>query len=82
MTRVIFETADRSALKPFVALAKNQGISVKYLRKQTAKTKSSDEIIDKLYGSWKDDRTADEMIEDIYSSRYFSKEKNLELFDD
>ena len=77
MTEVIFRAANKNALKPFVTLAKNQGISVRYVRKQITRTKSSDDIIDKLYGSWKDDRTADEMIEDIYSSRMSDKTRKL-----
>jgi len=32
-------------------------------------TKSADEAVLELAGSWKDDRTADEIIADIYKSR-------------
>jgi len=78
MTRVMFEAPNKKVLKPYIDLAKQQGISVKYIRVQPKKTNKSDSIIDQLYGSWKDDRTADEIIKDIYSSRMSDNTRKLE----
>jgi hypothetical protein len=47
---------------------------------KTTKKKEED-VVFELAGSWKDDRTADEMVEDIYSSR-ISNQRFLESLDD
>jgi len=42
--------------------------------------KREEDVVFELAGSWKDDRTADEMVNDIYSSR-MSNHKFLESLD-
>jgi hypothetical protein len=45
------------------------------------KNKNEKDVVYELAGSWKDDRTADEMVADIYSSR-ISNKRILESLDD
>ena len=73
MTAAIFKTENRSDLKLFVALARRQGISVKYI----APSKKKTDVLDEICGKWKDSRTADEMVNDIYSSRTSGKTRKL-----
>jgi len=53
------------------------------IAKSAMKTKNNreEDVVYELAGSWKDDRTVDEMIADIYSSR-MSNTRFLENLDD
>jgi hypothetical protein len=46
-----------------------------------ASNRSEKEVVYELAGSWKDDRTAEEMVADMYSSR-MSNRRILESIDD
>jgi hypothetical protein len=69
MTSAIFEAKEKDDLKYFVALARKQGIVVRYLNKQNKITSDENNIASKLYGSWKNDIDVNEMLANIYSSR-------------
>ena len=51
-----------------------------YLSTPHNQTKSADEAVLELAGSWEDDRTADEIIADIYKSRTRSTRRFKEIF--
>ncbi|MCL1946232.1 MAG: hypothetical protein FWF51_03640 [Chitinivibrionia bacterium] len=69
MTSAIFEAKEKDDLKYFVALARKQGIVVRYLNKQNNIASKENNIVSKLYGSWQNDIDVNEMLTNIYSSR-------------
>ena len=77
MTSVVLQAENRNDLKLFVALAKRQGIVVKYVKLTPATSKNKTDVLDKICGKWKSDKSADEMIENIYSSRVSGKTRKL-----
>ena len=69
MTSAIFEAKEKDDLKYFVALARKQGIVVRYLNRQNKTADKDNNIVSKLYGSWKNNIDVNEMLTNIYSSR-------------
>jgi len=77
MTSAIFQTENKNDLKLFVALAKRQGIFVRYIKTTPTQPKKETDILGEICGKWKDSKSAEEMIEDIYSARTSGKTRKL-----
>jgi hypothetical protein len=83
--RQIVESNTLNGIIPLPSFFQNKKVEVTVVLTETAalktKKKREEDAVYELAGSWKDDRTVDEMIADIHSSRK-SNTRFLENLDD
>lgn len=76
-------TTNKKTLEKYFGILKNLDVDSKRnliseLNKSIQSKKKTGIDIDKLYGSWNDSRTADEIIEEIENARF--NERNIQEF--
>lgn len=56
--------------------------AIRAIRREERNVATDNIEFERLFGAWKDNRSADEIIEDIYNSRQAGYERRIESFDE
>lgn len=56
--------------------------AIRAIRREEHKVPTDNIEFERLFGAWKDSRSADEIIDDIYNSRQADYERRIESFDE
>lgn len=56
--------------------------AIRAIRREECDVPNDNIEFERLFGAWKDDRSADEIIDDIYNSRRADYKRHIESFDE